>query len=516
MVDIVVPTIARGSLSELLAALVRASGPRPERLILVDDRAVRRTGKRTVPNPPLDLSALDPDFLARTTVLEGKAAGPAAARNTGWRASRARWVAFLDDDVVVGPEWFAELARDLHDLPPEVAGSQGVVTVPLPENRRATDWERNVAGLTGARWITADCAYRRADLFAAGGFDERFPRAYREDVDLALRLVARGKRIARGARRTAHPVRHAGWAVSVRLQAGNADDVLMDALHGRDWRARAAAPHGAYRSHARTVAAAAAALAAFAARKRRLGALFAALWAAQTARFAWRRIAPGPRSPREIGALLATSVAIPFAAVYHRARGRARLGALLNDTMRAPHPLHAAVLFDRDGTLVIDVPHNADPARVEPMPGARAALDRLRAAGVSTAMISNQSGVALGLFTRADVDAVNARVAGTVGALEPVLVCTHAPEEGCRCRKPAPGLIHAAARALGVAPRDCVVVGDIGADVEAAHAAGARAILVPTPVTRAEEIAAAPLVARDLHEAVDYLLNERAARVGAL
>ncbi|MBV8300222.1 MAG: HAD hydrolase-like protein, partial [Candidatus Eremiobacteraeota bacterium] len=55
--------------------------------------------------------------------------------------------------------------------------------------------------------------------------------------------------------------------------------------------------------------------------------------------------------------------------------------------------------------------------------------------------------------------------------------------------------------------QDCVVVGDIGADLEAAQAAGARAILVPTPVTRAEEIAAAPLVARDLHEAVALLLG---------
>jgi len=511
MVDVVVPTIARGSLSELLASLARARGPRPGRLIVVDDRPARRAGETLVPNAPLDLRALDDDFRARTTVLAGQAAGPAAARNTGWRASRARWIAFLDDDVVVGPEWLAELARDLHDLAPDVAGSQGIVTVPLPPHRRATDWERNVAGLQGARWITADCAYRRADLLAAGGFDERFRRAYREDADLALRLVARGKRIASGTRRTAHPVRPASWAVSVRLQAGNADDVLMDAVHGRDWRARAAAPRGAYRSHAQTVAAAAFALAAFAARKPRLGALFAAVWAAQTARFAWRRIAPGPRTAREIGAMLATSAAIPFAAVYHRARGRARLRALLNDAARAPHPLPAAVLFDRDGTLVADVPHNADPARVVPMPGARAALDRLRAAGVATAMISNQSGVGLGLFTREDVDAVNARVAAAVGTLEPVLVCTHLPEERCFCRKPAPGLVHDAARALGVAPRDCVVIGDIGADVEAAQAAGARAILVPTPVTRAEEIGAAPLVARDLHEAVNYILTDRAA-----
>jgi histidinol-phosphate phosphatase family protein len=506
MIDVVVPTIGRSSLRLLLASMARARGPRPERIILVDDRRFAADEERT----PLELGELDADMRARITVVTGKAAGPASARNAGWRAARAPWIAFVDDDVLVGETWLDDLERDLRDLPPDVAGSQANVTVPLPSDRRATDWERNVAGLSTAQWITADCAYRRADLLAVGGFDERFPRAYREDADLALRMVARGKRIVRGSRRTTHPVRPADWTIGIRLQAGNADDVLMDALHGRDWRARAAAPRGAYRSHAATVATAALALAALAARRPRTGALLGAAWAAQAARFAWRRIAPGPRTPGEIGALLVTSVAIPFAAVYHRARGYARLRRLLNDTERAPRALPSAVLFDRDGTLVVDVPHNGDPARVEPMPGARLALERLRAAGVATAMVSNQSGVALGKLTRGEVDAVNARIERILGPLGPVLVCAHGPDDGCACRKPAPGLIEEAARALGVAPADCVVVGDIGADVEAARAAGARAILVPTPVTRAEEIASAPVVARDLDEAVDLVLTGRA------
>ncbi len=506
MIDVVVPTIGRPSLRALLDTLARASGPRPARVILVDDRRDRGT--------PLDLAGLDPDLAARITVLAGTSAGPASARNAGWRASRADWIAFVDDDVLLGESWLDDLARDLRDLPADVAGSQAQVSVPLPADRKPTDWERNVAGLASAQWITADCAYRRADLLAAGGFDERFPRAYREDADLALRIVARGRRIVRGARRTAHPVRPADWKVSLRLQAGNADDVLMDALHGRGWRARAAAPQGEYPAHVATVATAALALAAFAARKPRLGGSLALAWAAQAGRFAWRRIAPGPRTPEEVRGLLATSAALPFAAVYHRLRGRARLRALLADAARAPKPLPPAVLFDRDGTLVVDVPHNGDPARVEPMPGARAALERLRAAGVATAMVSNQSGVGLGRLTPAEVDAVNARVEALLGPLGPVLVCTHAPGEGCRCRKPAPGLIEDAARALGVAPADCVVVGDIGADVAAARAAGARAILVPTAITLQAEIDAAPVVARDLGEAVDVILNGREAIAG--
>jgi histidinol-phosphate phosphatase family protein len=504
LIDVVIPTIGRSSLRSLLASLARASGPRPNCIYLVDDRRDR--------SAPLDLGKLDAGLRARITVLAGTAAGPASARNAGWRAARAPWIAFVDDDVLVGETWLDDLARDLRDLPPDVAGSQAVVTVPLPEDRRATDWERNVAGLATSHWITADCAYRRVDLLAVGGFDERFPRAYREDADLALRIVARGKRIVRGSRRTTHPVRPADWKVSLRLQAGNADDVLMDALHGRDWRKRASAPRGAYRSHAATVATAALALGACAARKPRAGALLGAAWLAQYARFAWRRIAPGPCTADEIRGLLLTSAAIPFAAVYHRARGYARLRRLLRDDARAPRAVPPAVLFDRDGTLVVDVPHNADPARVEPMPGARAALERLRAAGVATAVVSNQCGVALGKLTRDELDAVNARIEHVLGPLGPMLVCTHAPDDACRCRKPAPGLIEDAARALGVAPRDCVVVGDIGSDVEAAHAAGAGAILVPTAITRREEVAAAPVVARDLDEAVELLLSGRAAQ----
>ena len=83
--------------------------------------------------------------------------------------------------------------------------------------------------------------------------------------------------------------------------------------------------------------------------------------------------------------------------------------------------LPAAVLFDRDGTLVVDVPYNGDPDLVQPVAGAREALDRLRAAGVPTALVSNQSGIARGLLTRAQVDAVNARLEELVGPLGPQL-----------------------------------------------------------------------------------------------
>ena len=291
--EIVIPTIGRPSLHELLRSLAAASGPLPDRIYIVDDRRD--------PQPELafdDIAALRD----RITVLRGKAAGPASARNVGWRAASAAFIAFLDDDVVVEPDWLERAAHDIAALPQGVAGSQGHVRVPLPADRPPTDWERNVAGLACSAWITADMIYRRSVLEQLDGFDERFKRAYREDADFALRVFDAGYRIDRGTRGIDHPVRPADAWVSVRLQAGNADDALMNAIHGRDWRARAGAPQGRWPLHVATV-------------------LCFAAWAALTADFAWRRIAPGPRTLPEVRAMLLTSAVIPFAAVYHRVRG---------------------------------------------------------------------------------------------------------------------------------------------------------------------------------------------------
>ena len=172
--------------------------------------------------------------------------------------------------------------------------------------------------------------------------------------------------------------------------------------------------------------------------------------------------------------------------------------------------LPSAVLFDRDGTLVVDVPYNTDPARVEPMPGAVAAVRRLREAGLPLGVVSNQSGVARGLITPDQLEAVNARVDELLGPFDTWQVCPHGPADGCPCRKPQPGLVLAAAQALGVRPADLVVIGDIGADMGAARAAGARAVLVPTGVTREEEVREAPQVAGTLTEAVALVLDPAA------
>ncbi|MEV4259355.1 glycosyltransferase, partial [Spirillospora sp. NPDC049652] len=326
--SVVIPTVGRPSLHRTLSALLGSAGPPPAEIVVVDDRPR--------PGAPLPL----PDGAdERLRVLRSGGRGPAAARNKGWRAASCEWIVFLDDDVVPDPDWARRLRDDLAGLAGTVAGSQGRLTVPLPPDRPPTDWERNTAGLETAAWITADMAYRRPVLLLVGGFDERFRRAFREDADLALRVTRAGHELVRGERHVTHPARPAGFWASVRAQAGNADDALMNALHGHGWYEHAQAPRGRFGRHVATTAAGVLAFTALATasvrtvlaqggsagtapalrgpgrnrpgragpRRRRPAVLAGVAWAVLTAEFAAARIRPGPATASEILRMAVTS-----------------------------------------------------------------------------------------------------------------------------------------------------------------------------------------------------------------
>ncbi|MET9816167.1 glycosyltransferase [Streptomyces sp. NPDC006355] len=312
---VVIPTLGRPSLRTCLHALAEAAGPGPVRVVLVDDRPDRSRTFLTADVPP--------SLRSRTLVVPGGARGPAAARNLGWRAAGdVPWIVFLDDDVVPGPTWADDLTLDLAAATDRTAGITARIEVPLPPDRRPTDWERNTAGLATAHWITADMAYRRAALVAVGGFDERFRRAFREDADLALRLLDAGWTLTGGRRTTTHPVRPAGRWISVRLQAGNADDVLMTRLHGRHWWRRAEASRGRLPVHLAVTGAGVTALGCALLGRHRPAAACAAAWLAGTAEFALARILPGPRTRDEVLTMALTSVLVPPAATWHWLRGQ--------------------------------------------------------------------------------------------------------------------------------------------------------------------------------------------------
>jgi histidinol-phosphate phosphatase family protein len=165
-----------------------------------------------------------------------------------------------------------------------------------------------------------------------------------------------------------------------------------------------------------------------------------------------------------------------------------------------------AVLFDRDGTLIAD---RSD--ALEFMPGALGAIARLREYDMRIGVVTNQPRAGESAAARFTMYELHGRIEAHLGRFDRWFVCMHSPQERCACRKPQPGLILQALASFKVAPHECVMIGDIGSDVEAAQKAGVRAILVPTPVTRSEEVLRAPVVCGDLFEAVDRILAQAAA-----
>jgi histidinol-phosphate phosphatase family protein len=150
---------------------------------------------------------------------------------------------------------------------------------------------------------------------------------------------------------------------------------------------------------------------------------------------------------------------------------------------------NAAVLFDKDGTLLEDVPYNVDPAQMRFAPGAREALALLAARGLRLFVVSNQSGVALGRFpyeALAEMEAHLRRMFDACGVtLEGAYWCPHHPDGvvaryayRCACRKPAPGMLLRAAREHGIDLSASWFVGDILDDIEAGTRAGCRTVLI--------------------------------------
>jgi D-glycero-D-manno-heptose 1,7-bisphosphate phosphatase len=150
-----------------------------------------------------------------------------------------------------------------------------------------------------------------------------------------------------------------------------------------------------------------------------------------------------------------------------------------------------AVFLDRDGTLVEEHHYLHDPERVALLPGTAAALARLARAGFALVLVTNQAGVARGLYGEEAVELVHRRLrellaAGGV-ALDGVYYCPHHPDglvagyaRGCGCRKPAPGMLEAAARDLDLDLAASYLVGNDPVDVGAARAAGAAPLFVTT------------------------------------
>lgn len=279
-VSVVVPTCGRAELLErCLAALENQSLPRGDyEIIVADDSALR--------------------------------SGPAAARNRGWRKARAPIVAFTDDDTVPERDW---LERGLEAMKDSVDAAAGSIVMPIPSE--PTDYERDAQGLERSEFVTANCFVRKRVLERLNGFDEGFRLAWREDSDLHFRLLRIGARLvhAPGAV-VVHPVRPAGWGVSLKQQKKVMYDALLFKKHRQLYRARIRA--GARWDYYAIVAALALAAAGF------TPAL--TLWLVLTLRFFVQRLRGASKRPSHILEMLVTSLLIPPLAVFWRLAGALR------------------------------------------------------------------------------------------------------------------------------------------------------------------------------------------------
>src|SRR3989442_1477214 len=246
----------------------------------------------------------------------------------------------------------------------------------------------------------------------------------------------------------------------------------------------------------------------------------------------------GGRGEEELGAALASLMAAAMRQLGTQIAER----RMQNDERRtedhAPHDASrssfsvqhsslkvSVVYLDRDGTLNFDPGYLNQPEQLRLLPGAGQAVGRLNRAGFKTVVLSNQSGLARGLITQDQLEAIHQRLrellAEEGARLDGIFVCPHHPDEGCACRKPAPGLVQRAQRELGVSPENAIVIGDKATDVELARNVGALAVFVRSGNVPEEEQArmaerglAPDYVARDLTGAVRWILEMNKSELG--
>ncbi|QBI18397.1 glycosyltransferase [Egibacter rhizosphaerae] len=499
-----------------------------ERVLVVDARPTPSASDSSSPLLP-DAGITGP-LASRLEVLRCPGGNPVGARNVGWRAATTPWVAFLGEDARPAPGWLEALAEDLHAAEQEagdapnrgavrgpgdpVVAVHGRVEVEPPSGRRPTERERRFVDRARAPWAATDAAYRRDVLAATGGLDERFATLDHAHLELDLRAAAFG-RVRQGDRVVRRePPPGSSWpAVAERDRAS---DVLLRCLHGpgarpRDGPRATGMPWqvltGALASVTCVAAAAEAVRRSMGVDRRRSGRVAvvgAAAWAASTTRLALVRLAPGPRTPREVLGILLTTPVQPLSATRWWLHGR----RTARGATRWQPPPPAAVLIDR---AVLDSTEEAAPSetgsseRAGGSPHAPA-VQSLRDAGVRVGVFAVEEGVATGTVSATEVDAGNAALERSLGGVDARAVCPHGPTDGCRCRPPRPGLLQVLAQRLQADPADCAVVSDRAAPLRAAVATAARGLLCASDRTPGEEVGAAVERSDSLVDVVDRLL----------
>jgi len=306
VVSVVIPTYRRTDLlKRCVKALLLQKFPKDQfEIIVVSDGPDADTGRIFDEWAGYDHPAI------RFMPMDEKK-GPAAARNYGWLNARGHIIAFTDDDCIPDSHWLDAIVRNCN--PDENIALTGKVIVPV--SKRPTDYELNTANLQTADFITANCACTKKALVQAGGFDEQFSMAWREDSELEFKFINNDipiKRIETAI--VTHPVRKCPWGVSIKEQKKTMFDALLYKKHPQLFlkKIRPKSPVLYYV----IITAFIVLLAGVLAHKPQMTIAGLAIWAVCTAYFIFKRLKVTKLSVNHITEMVLTSLIIPFVSVY--------------------------------------------------------------------------------------------------------------------------------------------------------------------------------------------------------
>lgn len=248
-------------------------------------------------------------------------AGPATARNLGWKKALGELILFTDDDCLPEPGWVPAFWTAHQNFTGVCQVMTGRMVVPIPHE--PTDYEQNIARLETAAFVTANCACPKICLEQVGGFDEEFETAWREDSDLHFKLMLHEIPIVKIADAVViHPARLASWGVSLKEQRKSMYNALLFKKYPRLFREHISRyPKWSYYL---SVASALCVMVAAVYHNPTVALVAAAFWLFTTITFARKRLQNTSKAPLHVAEMIFTSALIPFLSVFWTLRGSVR------------------------------------------------------------------------------------------------------------------------------------------------------------------------------------------------
>ncbi len=172
-----------------------------------------------------------------------------------------------------------------------------------------------------------------------------------------------------------------------------------------------------------------------------------------------------------------------------------------------------AVFLDRDGTISEDVNYCSRVEDFRFLPTAPEAIKILNQNCFKVVLITNQSGVSRGYFTKETLDEIHARMESELAkhdaTVDAIYYCPHHPDDGCDCRKPKTGMLTKAAKELGIDLKSSYMIGDMQKDIDVGIAVGCKTVLVTTGPDGGDGVTNANYTADSLSQAAKWILENR-------